>query len=183
MTEAPRPRAGLDAGEETVMNMTPMIDIVFQLIIFFLLSLKFKTVDERIDAQLPPVGLAPIAAPLDTSPKIKLKLIRREKGSDTAYTLLKVDNSHQLRLPAGPWASDAHGEAERLAAYERVRAKLISIVDAKWTATGRDPETRAEIVTPRPHGGSVPHGDSIFALDTLVAAGLTNVQFEGAPMP
>ena len=39
--------------EETEMNMTPMIDIVFQLIIFFLLSLKFKTIDRRIDSQLP----------------------------------------------------------------------------------------------------------------------------------
>ena len=27
-------------GDDTEMNMTPMIDIVFQLIIFFLLSLK-----------------------------------------------------------------------------------------------------------------------------------------------
>ncbi len=37
----------------TELNMTPMIDVVFQLIVFFLLSLKFTTLDQRIENMLP----------------------------------------------------------------------------------------------------------------------------------
>ena len=34
-------------------NMTPMIDVVFQLLIFFLVNMKFKTLDMKIEAFLP----------------------------------------------------------------------------------------------------------------------------------
>lgn len=37
----------------TELNMTPMIDIVFQLILFFLFNLRFKSIDFRIDSMLP----------------------------------------------------------------------------------------------------------------------------------
>ena len=39
--------------EEVKMDMTPMIDVVFLLIIFFMCATKFKVPDYRIDANLP----------------------------------------------------------------------------------------------------------------------------------
>jgi hypothetical protein len=180
-----RSRSPLDAGTETTMNMTPMIDIVFQLIIFFLLSLKFKTIDERIDARLPrDRGPGPTSDRPEDLLKIKVKLIRKNKGrAESAYTLLRVDNSHTLRFPEGRWAGTAEGDALRQREYDRVRATLRGILEAKWDAMGHDPRVHAEIVAPAPDGGAVPHADAIQVLDTFLEVGLTNVVFEGARMP
>jgi len=55
-----RRRRGLDEAGFEVGNMTPMIDIVFQLLIFFMLSMHFKEVEGKLLAQLPKdKGLAP----------------------------------------------------------------------------------------------------------------------------
>ena len=40
-------------GEEATMNMTPMIDVCFQLLVFFMVTSKFKTLAGRLDAFLP----------------------------------------------------------------------------------------------------------------------------------
>ena len=39
--------------EEIKPEMTPMIDVVFLLLIFFIVTLKFKTLEGRLDAALP----------------------------------------------------------------------------------------------------------------------------------
>ena len=41
------------------LNMTPMIDIVFQLILFFLFNLRFKSLDYRIESSLPKLADKP----------------------------------------------------------------------------------------------------------------------------
>jgi biopolymer transport protein ExbD len=41
---------------EPEMNMTPMIDVTFQLLIFFLLGAKIRQPEGRLDAFLPPEG-------------------------------------------------------------------------------------------------------------------------------
>lgn len=48
------------AIEKTPFTFMAMIDIVFLLLIFFMLAAKFKQPEERIDALLPNVGPAPI---------------------------------------------------------------------------------------------------------------------------
>ena len=40
-------------GEELKGDMTPMIDVVFQLLIFFMLSIKFKVLEGKLSAFLP----------------------------------------------------------------------------------------------------------------------------------
>ena len=55
-------------------NMTPMIDVVFQLLVFFLVSMKFKTLDMKIQANLPKdVGPSPEIV----VPKPEVKLVAR----------------------------------------------------------------------------------------------------------
>ena len=42
------------------LNMTPMIDVVFQLLIFFMLTMQFKEIEGKLLSQLPKdKGLAP----------------------------------------------------------------------------------------------------------------------------
>ena len=52
--------------EEVTIDMTPMIDMVFQLIIFFMLLINFEEAEQNEEIQLPQSTLArPPEAPLD----------------------------------------------------------------------------------------------------------------------
>lgn len=46
-----------EANRPIEFNFTSMIDIVFLLLIFFLISSRFKQVEQRLDTFLPPVGV------------------------------------------------------------------------------------------------------------------------------
>ena len=43
-------------GEEITLNMTPMIDVVFLLIIFFMVATKFTDIQRNVDLELPQVA-------------------------------------------------------------------------------------------------------------------------------
>ena len=47
------PLKGADQTEEVAINLTPMIDIVFLLIIFFLVGARFTEEEKQYDIQLP----------------------------------------------------------------------------------------------------------------------------------
>ncbi len=179
MTEIPK-------GEETEMNMTPMIDIVFQLIIFFLLSLKFKTIDRRIESMLPKDrGLAPTPTFPEDFLKVKIKVFRRDMAdTEKAYTLIKIDNDKQTySLPRG-WKGRIKDTADRVGKYDSVIAAIKSVVGKKMKAHGGAPEdVKGEIVAPPPKGGSVPHGDIMQVLDIFLKAEISDVVFEGAATP
>ncbi len=171
--------------QETEMNMTPMIDIVFQLIIFFLLSLKFKTIDQRIDSQLPK-GRGPddtFRKPAD-EPKVKIKLFRRNSGEANAFTRIRIDNSHSYDLPAGGWNVDEETAERQMHASDRTFARIAAVVTAKFHALGgNSADVSGEIVAARPTGSAVPHGDIMRVLDTFMAVGIEKVKFEGTPPP
>jgi len=171
--------------EEGELNMTPMIDIVFQLIVFFLLSLKFKTIDRRIDAMLPRTsGLddGPVQPPLEN--RIRLKIFRRQgRWRQKAFTLVRVDPGTEFKLPAG-WRGRAREPAARLATYDRILRSIQAEIRRRVSMVDGQPEVRCgEIVAPPPMGGSVPHGDVVGLLNAFLAAGITQVRFEGTSPP
>ena len=178
-------RLPLNEADETELNMTPMIDIVFQLIIFFLLSLKFKTIDRRIESMLPKkVGLDMKPAIADDEDKISVKVFRRDvRAKEKAYTLIKIDNAEQFRLPVA-WKGRSKESPERIRAYDRVIASVSTVVRKRLAIYGGNPDlVKGEIKAPPPRGGSVPHGDVIALLDTFIANGMTNVWMEGQAAP
>ncbi|MHC4505222.1 MAG: ExbD/TolR family protein [Planctomycetota bacterium] len=62
---------------EEVDNELPisMIDVVFLLLIFFMCSMQFKTVERKLDAQLPQdEGLQPIPTPVVNPTEIRVKI-------------------------------------------------------------------------------------------------------------
>ena len=61
------------APGETEMNITPMIDVVFQLLIFFMIAAKFKTLEGKLLAYLPKNAGKPPSAQIETLP-IRLSL-------------------------------------------------------------------------------------------------------------
>jgi hypothetical protein len=176
----------LPEPEDTEMNMTPMIDIVFQLIIFFLLSLKFKTIDSRIDSMLPKDrGLAATPTFPEDFLKVKIKVFRRDMEDATkAYTLIKVDNDQgTYSLPRG-WKGRLKETIERIREYDGKMGAIQSVVAKKMQAHGGNPEeVKGEIVAPPPKGGAVPHGDIIQVLNVFLNLKMIDVVFEGAATP
>ena len=47
-----------DAAEPLRPNMTPMIDVVFQLIVFFLVSMRFRSLDDFVGYVFSSLGLS-----------------------------------------------------------------------------------------------------------------------------
>src|SRR5689334_19258012 len=56
-------------------NLTPMIDIVFNLIIFFMVSTRFTEIEKKVDVSLPQVGSA---ANLNDVPKSRVISVHRD---------------------------------------------------------------------------------------------------------
>jgi biopolymer transport protein ExbD len=167
--------------DEAVLNMTPMIDIVFQLILFFLFSLKFKALDYRIESQLPKDrGLAATPEMKTDIPAIKVALFRENAESkDGAYTKIRIAGQ-DFKLEHDGWTGDRKTNME----IEDRRDKRFAQVQAKIAELARaNKELKGEIETPLPKGAAVPHSDVIRVLDAFVGAGITEVNFVGSPAP
>lgn len=56
----------VDSLEEPTLNLTPMIDVVFNLIIFFMVGTRFADMERQFDINLPTVSAAqPLTRPPD----------------------------------------------------------------------------------------------------------------------
>ena len=136
------------------MNMTPMIDVTFQLIIVFLCSMKFRTLDEKIEAHLPTGGIQDrwqqVARP-ETVARIRLD---RPAGAAAA----------RLWLHGESLGSTAEGEALWTRLGERLSAMR-----------ARDPDLVGEIDA----SPEVEHGEVVRAVDGLLGAKVESVRFRG----
>jgi biopolymer transport protein ExbD len=65
----------VQTDELPALNLTPMIDVVFLLIIFFMAASKFAEVEADIELQLPEVTTA---APLTSAPKQRTVSVERD---------------------------------------------------------------------------------------------------------
>jgi biopolymer transport protein ExbD len=136
--------------------MTPMIDVTFQLIVVFLCSMKFRTLDQKIEAFLPKdVGLSTAPAAADVETKIVLKL-RRRPGEDVTSVIL-LENRLGSGTQEGIWTTVAARLKEFKARDEKVKGEIDADSD-------------------------VPHGDVMRALDSFMASGLNTVTFRGTQL-
>ena len=160
----------LPKTDDSALNMTPMIDIVFQLILFFLFSLRFKSQDWRIETMLPKnVGPSPTWV-LDETKRLRATVIRLDhEHPDRARTVVKV-GGHEWTLPpvTAPVAS-------RDASLREISAALGNLRFA--------PDTHGQIDVPPPKGFAVPHGDVVLVLDAFLLAEFKEVDFQGTPPP
>ncbi|MCK6481119.1 MAG: biopolymer transporter ExbD, partial [Planctomycetes bacterium] len=143
-------------GAKSETNMTPMIDVVFQLIIVFLCSMKFRTLDMKIEAFLPKdVGLNTTPATAEVEVKVNVKLRRKKGESQTQIYLL--DSRLGTASGEGIWTT----LQTRLKEFVNKDSKVKAEIDA-------DPD--------------VPHGDVMRTLDSFTAAELANVVFRGTQL-
>jgi biopolymer transport protein ExbD len=100
--------------DKVEIQMTPMIDIVFQLLIFFLFSFKIVTQEGDFNIRMPVAG--PVTTTLDTQLPIKVRLVSDDQGNLTGIQFAdqKLKDFAALREQiiaivgneAGPGAAD-----------------------------------------------------------------------------
>ncbi len=154
--------------EEVKMEMTPMIDVTFLLLIFFIVTLKFKTLEGRLDASLP-----------------------KDRGTSTsqANEIEKVDIVIKVSNPGRLVPDMADYSRGRLKMYEG-RVVRFEVGSASFK-TGpelskyleqfsRTQEMRDETpVSIDPKKGVV-YGDVVTVLDVVIEKGFTQIAFGGS---
>jgi biopolymer transport protein ExbD len=157
--------------DDSMLNMTPMIDVVFQLILFFLFSLKFKSLDYRFESELPKnVGPHETSLPAEVVPRLSVALYRLDE-IDPAKARTK------MKFAGAEWiVPDVASYDERDKTFASLREKLRQVSRATSVFEG-------EIKTPLPSGAAVPHADVMKVLDAFIEAEIANVKFEGAASP
>jgi biopolymer transport protein ExbD len=158
--------------EEVKMEMTPMIDVTFLLLIFFIVTLKFKTLEGRLDAALP-----------------------KDRGTSTSTAeevekvdiVIKVSNPGRL-VPDPKTATTSSPEGRLLHYVDRkvrfeVGAQQFTNADAlsKYLDQfARTQEMKDETpVSIDPRKGVV-YGDVVTVLDVVIQKGFTQIAFGGS---
>jgi len=163
------------AQEEIEMQMTPMIDVVFLLLIFFLCTLKFKLLEGKLAAYLPKdVGVN--SSPAEPKEKIEVVILVDVSGAKVYAT---GNDKNQ------PWQGENDRRFEfqgRKLVYQigpRKTKKLEEI--GKWMKEfyRKDPESPTTIDC-RP--GTV-YGDMVPVLDMTVEAGFDQITFIAEKKP
>ena len=81
-------------------SMTPMIDVVFLLLIFFVCAASGQTIEDLLPTEMPPAGSiqAPVAPPEEVIPKTKLWIYLSRTDDRTVIDLndREYDNFDQL---------------------------------------------------------------------------------------
>jgi len=153
--------------EEAKLDMTPMIDVVFQLIIFFMCNIKYKVLEGRLDAFLPKdVGVNQSSA----EPIEKVEI------------LIKVVEVGERRNPKDlnvPWSGEGRFEyVGRKLSYQIGPRKTADLDEVKKILTDlhrQDPERKSTLDC---RTGTV-YQDMIPVLDCAMEAGFTDITFVG----
>lgn len=106
-------------------DMTPMIDVVFQLLIFFMLTLKIVTQEGNFDIHMP-LGEAGAGAEDRTLPEIKVRLVADADGG------LQMLQFGQRSLGNGDLA------------FERLNEEIIRLVGQPGTPLARETEVELD---------------------------------------
>lgn len=154
------------AGEAT---LTPLIDITFLVLIFFLVGMKVRANEGRIDAFLPrDRGLSTPPVQIVGDPRIAIRWVDPATGRETrgehGRARLSLDRVALADRAGGP---DFGALAQRLEALRRER--------------GRRPHDPLEVILDaRP---AVPWRYVVSALDACARAGVPDVSFAAAEAP
>ena len=164
--------------EEPGISMTPMIDIVFQLLIFFMLACRFRTEEGQMHAFLPKNrGMGTAGTPAITLQEVRIKLLWVERGSfresphpDRGRTLLKIKD---IKFP---FVTNRFGEINP--DYQKLY-QYIKRASEHFTPT-RSYKTLPVIIDAR---ALVPFKHVIYSLNECVRAQITDITFAAPEIP
>jgi biopolymer transport protein ExbD len=162
-------RHSTSTGPDKVeMQMTPMIDVVFQLLTFFLFSFKIATVEGDFNIKMPLAAAQQTSTPPPTVPPIQVRLTAGPDGELTGIRmgqqpLASFEELHlQIRslLPASPVPGASDGaEVELDCDYN---LKYENVIQAITAVSGYVSEQgvvrlieKIKFAPPRPPAGAV----------------------------
>ena len=94
------PRASRDAAPGGGMCLTPMIDVTFQLLLFFLLTMTFRMAEGMIPGALPEAGTGPVICGVITEPIDVMVRPTGEHNTGVVYEVMghgrPITNGHDL---------------------------------------------------------------------------------------
>ncbi|MHC4470297.1 MAG: ExbD/TolR family protein [Planctomycetota bacterium] len=145
-------RAKVAGTEEIKLSITPLIDVTFLLLIFFLCAMRFKTLERKVQAWLPTThGMVPTD-------------FRKEQVTiDVRLGRKKGETMTRVSLLGQTLGVDDRGFAEldrKLASIHADSPDLPGKIDAKE---------------------EVPHGDVVRCIDSFMKAGVLEIEFVGTP--
>ena len=172
--------------EDVKGDMTPMIDCVFLLLVFFMCAMKFKTLEEKLVTHLPKNLGEQNVEVQDVQPRlVELKVEdytdipddKRQSGYRRIARTIKlmygdavIGTYDSVYLPGDPATRDQRkGERDSLMAELEMRLKNV-------VATQGDREDTPTIVK---SDLRVPVDDVVQAMDAVIGAGVTHMSFSG----
>ena len=165
-----------DIQEEAEMDMTPMIDVVFLLIIFFL-CIDFKILEAKLPAYLPK-DVGSHTDEVEPQEKVRIKIVcdnwgtpidrpfqSKRKPEDRAYRLLQ----HEVHYTVGPVRVDD---------LDELKTELERIYPDKLITDPKTGERKAVGVVIEPGTGAT-YGDVAPCVDAVISAKFTDINFGG----
>jgi hypothetical protein len=146
-------------------SLTPLTDVVFLLLIFFLVTMRFESLDMKVEADLPK-GRGVAEFPIDTPPPPKL--VARLRPAAAAGGAARVELSRRVL-----------GTTTDPATWERFERAARAARRRHAEAGGDLAEFEAEVDAV----AGVRTGDVLRALDAFVAVEFQKIVFPGAPPP
>ena len=174
------------AAEEVEMEMTPMIDVTFLLLIFFMCTLKFKVLEGKLAAYLPKdVGVnSSQAEPIE---KVEILIRVREAGLK-----LSGDGKELYDDPTGKkrhtWNRNPAKGTVRLLEYSIMGFRTNDIVEVEDRLTKIHTQRAAQLAITNPDKkvpatidarGDTVYGDITPLLDAALNAGFEDLTFVG----
>jgi len=162
--------------EEVVMDLTPMIDVTFQLLIFFMLTIKFKILEGKLQSLLPlDKGLAATPAKIETE-DVEIVMKVTEETKNKAASLREVRYFRNAsNTPFGvskpTWKDDTMSfVCEPPDAMAKIKAHLSDVRKSS-------PDSKAKINA----WPEVPTDRVVNVLNMMIEAGYTDISYSGIP--
>lgn len=166
-----------EATEEVKMEMTPMIDVTFLLLIFFMCSIKFKVLEGKLQTYLPKdvgVNTTPITQLLE---KVDIRIQRLEDRSKRNLEDLAVFEN---------WAWDEgqiaiYFQGKRMPNMKALADELKRMRQAipKPEPTASDPEPEDPLKMNIEAMKGVIYEDVVKVVDVAIGADFTSITFRG----
>ena len=163
------------ANEKQEMEMTPMIDVTFLLLIFFMCTIKFKTLEGKLSAYLPKdKGVNPTPQDEPPEPPIEVRLNVRKEGTKLGPRRQEAYNPNNPLHTRFTYADDREitirVEAKEYATVDLAFERLVVLyADEFQRERGVKIDARDGIV----------YDDVVRLLDVVIKSGFTAVEFEG----